>query len=570
MQDEYGQVLEAQSISAGLDYPGVGPEHSLPRLDRAGRVPGGHRRRGDRRVPAAGPHRGHHPRPRVRPRARLDRPRGADAAGPTVLMNLSGRGDKDVAQMMDILGPMTGSSARDRVPRQAVAAGRKLLVPYITGGLTGWQDAVRARGRRRRRRDRDRHPVLRSGDGRPGHPAGIADGARGGRHAGVDPRRGRDARRRHPAGGDDVLQHRPPRRPRAVRPSAASRPASPPRSCPTCRSRSPGRGARRPTRRHRDGDARRADRARRAAAADRRTGARVRLLGRVCSASPASATSWPPRRRRWPRRVKAITDVPVLVGVGVSNAAQAAEAVQVADGVVRARRSCAGCWTAAPMRSATTSPRCAPPSMNEVVRAVRGGASDGVVLRGRGVLDRRMRAVLRADGGVEAARSRPHRTMCAQAMLAVLGRSGAAPRTGSTATTSTTTCARSRTTTTPTPARGAASSVTGCANATAEKARSEPRSAARILLASELRLTDTESDQYGWVIGERMCLGSFVPVGCGSAECEQHITLRGGDCNLLENSTRNLYSTVSGGSCLTGSVASPHAHVRSICARSFP
>ncbi|MHB8464226.1 MAG: tryptophan synthase subunit beta [Acidimicrobiales bacterium] len=28
MQDEAGQVLEAQSISAGLDYPGVGPEHS--------------------------------------------------------------------------------------------------------------------------------------------------------------------------------------------------------------------------------------------------------------------------------------------------------------------------------------------------------------------------------------------------------------------------------------------------------------------------------------------------------------------------------------------------------------
>ena len=33
-------------------------------------------------------------------------------------------------------------------------------------------------------------------------------------------------------------------------------------------------------------------------------------------------------------RLKAITDVPVLVGVGVSNAAQAREAVQVADGVV--------------------------------------------------------------------------------------------------------------------------------------------------------------------------------------------------------------------------------------------
>ena len=35
------------------------------------------------------------------------------------------------------------------------------------------------------------------------------------------------------------------------------------------------------------------------------------------------------------RRLKAITDVPVLVGVGVSNAAQAREAVQVADGVIQ-------------------------------------------------------------------------------------------------------------------------------------------------------------------------------------------------------------------------------------------
>jgi tryptophan synthase beta chain len=28
LQDEEGQVMEAHSISAGLDYPGVGPEHS--------------------------------------------------------------------------------------------------------------------------------------------------------------------------------------------------------------------------------------------------------------------------------------------------------------------------------------------------------------------------------------------------------------------------------------------------------------------------------------------------------------------------------------------------------------
>ena len=29
LQDEHGQILNAYSISAGLDYPGVGPEHAL-------------------------------------------------------------------------------------------------------------------------------------------------------------------------------------------------------------------------------------------------------------------------------------------------------------------------------------------------------------------------------------------------------------------------------------------------------------------------------------------------------------------------------------------------------------
>jgi len=34
MQDEHGQVAETHSISAGLDYPGVGPEHSFLRDSR--------------------------------------------------------------------------------------------------------------------------------------------------------------------------------------------------------------------------------------------------------------------------------------------------------------------------------------------------------------------------------------------------------------------------------------------------------------------------------------------------------------------------------------------------------
>src|SRR5207248_2298303 len=36
LQDADGQILEAHSISAGLDYPGVGPEHSW--LKETGRV----------------------------------------------------------------------------------------------------------------------------------------------------------------------------------------------------------------------------------------------------------------------------------------------------------------------------------------------------------------------------------------------------------------------------------------------------------------------------------------------------------------------------------------------------
>ena len=36
LQDEHGQIQETHSVSAGLDYPGVGPEHAL--LKTLGRV----------------------------------------------------------------------------------------------------------------------------------------------------------------------------------------------------------------------------------------------------------------------------------------------------------------------------------------------------------------------------------------------------------------------------------------------------------------------------------------------------------------------------------------------------
>jgi tryptophan synthase beta chain len=106
MQDEAGQILEAHSISAGLDYPGIGPEHA--HLGAVGRA----------RYECA------HDHEVIEAFQRLARTEGIIPAlesahalawvmaragtddlpsGSTVLVNLSGRGDKDVAQVRDIL-----------------------------------------------------------------------------------------------------------------------------------------------------------------------------------------------------------------------------------------------------------------------------------------------------------------------------------------------------------------------------------------------------------------------------------------------------------------------------------
>jgi tryptophan synthase beta chain len=104
MQDEYGQVQEAHSISAGLDYPGVGPEHSyLASIGRAeypsvtdAEVIEGFQllAKTEGIIPAL---------ECAHVVAWIAR-EAPNMQGKTVLMNLSGRGDKDVAQMMDILG----------------------------------------------------------------------------------------------------------------------------------------------------------------------------------------------------------------------------------------------------------------------------------------------------------------------------------------------------------------------------------------------------------------------------------------------------------------------------------
>ncbi len=106
LQDEHGQVLEAESISAGLDYPGIGPEHA--QLAATGRA---HYAsvtddevldafqllsRTEGIIPAL---------ESAHALAWVSRERSA-LAGKTVVVNLSGRGDKDVAQVARILGAL--------------------------------------------------------------------------------------------------------------------------------------------------------------------------------------------------------------------------------------------------------------------------------------------------------------------------------------------------------------------------------------------------------------------------------------------------------------------------------
>ena len=63
------------------------------------------------------------------------------------------------------------------------------------------------------------------------------------------------------------------------------------------------------------------------------------------------------------KRLKATTDLPVVMGFGIATPEQAVAAAAHADGVVVARRSCASASTApAPSSSATASPPSAPPS----------------------------------------------------------------------------------------------------------------------------------------------------------------------------------------------------------------
>ncbi|MBI1844413.1 MAG: tryptophan synthase subunit beta [Actinobacteria bacterium] len=105
LQDEFGQVIEAHSVSAGLDYPGVGPEHAhLAEIGRAEYTMVSDAEvleafqvlsRSEGIIPALEP---------AHAVAWVMREAGRSIpSGSTVLINLCGRGDKDAAQVMEML-----------------------------------------------------------------------------------------------------------------------------------------------------------------------------------------------------------------------------------------------------------------------------------------------------------------------------------------------------------------------------------------------------------------------------------------------------------------------------------
>src|SRR5262249_4904881 len=99
LADEDGQIADAHSISAGLDYPGVGPEHAFLRdsgraeylaaPDDAALAAFRDLARSEGILPA------------LEPAHALARARDLDAE--LILVGLSGRGDKDLEQVLERL-----------------------------------------------------------------------------------------------------------------------------------------------------------------------------------------------------------------------------------------------------------------------------------------------------------------------------------------------------------------------------------------------------------------------------------------------------------------------------------
>jgi hypothetical protein len=244
--DEDGQIVPAHSISAGLDYPGIGPEHSwyasagvaeyVPVTDDEALAAFRAFSRTEGIIPALETAHAIAHVMKLAPTMRPDE---------IIVVNLSGRGDKDATEAMRLLArehdfedrhpdavrqqqaledhahdeaTRTRRSGRERFthephprhlpPRQGGGPRRLRRVPPRRISRRGVLSARGDDPARTRRPARDRPAVLRSARRRPDHPAGQRGGPAGRRDDPQHLRRGEDAARtdRQAARHHDVLQ----------------------------------------------------------------------------------------------------------------------------------------------------------------------------------------------------------------------------------------------------------------------------------------------------------------------------------------------------------------------------
>ena len=165
LQDDDGQVADTHSISAGLDYPGVGPEHAYLRDAGLAEYVSASDDDALAGFQALARDRGDHPRARAGARDRLAPPEAAarGLVGPRLPVGARRQGPRHGpgAPRDDLMGRLEAASARP--PRR----GRARLRPVRDGRVPGrGRRPAPAARRRRSRRDRGRHPVLGPGHGR--------------------------------------------------------------------------------------------------------------------------------------------------------------------------------------------------------------------------------------------------------------------------------------------------------------------------------------------------------------------------------------------------------------------
>ena len=211
LQNADGQIAETHSVSAGLDYPGVGPEHAwLKDSGRADYVASPTTRRSPRSTTAAASRASSRRSNRA---TRSPTRRSSHRRCPIralLLVNLSGRGDKDMNTVAERAGlkfycrpecdpyatPLNACRPlalnRIDVHLRHAARGRAhgaRPVRHRGRSVARRDGAAAARaGRRRRRRDRARRAVFRSDGRRPGDPARV--GARAGARRRLERRAG--------------------------------------------------------------------------------------------------------------------------------------------------------------------------------------------------------------------------------------------------------------------------------------------------------------------------------------------------------------------------------------------